>query len=135
MARREDTEGPSKGAAESARRPFRFGVLVHRWSKRQKWITKARQIEALGYSTFLLPDHLEDSPSSYTSMKGLLPTRITPRFLRAALPGARVVSAFRGPSPLAGSPPAASLPFGAWRRMLPRRLLVQASSLRCRRRG
>jgi probable F420-dependent oxidoreductase len=60
MARGEDTEGPSKGVTESARRPFRFGVLVHRWGNREEWITKARQIEAQGYSTFLLPDHLEE---------------------------------------------------------------------------
>lgn len=60
MPLRNNTEGPSEGSARSARRPFRFGVLVHRWGTRREWISKAQRIEALGYSTFLLPDHLEE---------------------------------------------------------------------------
>lgn len=60
MPLRNNTEGPSEGNARSARRPFRFGVLVHRWGTRREWISKAQRIEALGYSTFLLPDHLEE---------------------------------------------------------------------------
>lgn len=39
-------------------RPFRFGVSVHGSKSRTKWRDLARQAEALGYSTVLLPDHL-----------------------------------------------------------------------------
>jgi probable F420-dependent oxidoreductase len=40
-------------------RPFRFGVLMHNWGTRQEWIDKARRIEAQGFSTLLVPDHLD----------------------------------------------------------------------------
>src|SRR5262245_50700944 len=40
-------------------RPFRFGVLVHNTGSQQTWVAKARRIEGLGYSTCLLPDHLD----------------------------------------------------------------------------
>jgi probable F420-dependent oxidoreductase len=40
-------------------RPFRFGVLIHNAGSKQQWIDKAQRIEALGYSTFLVPDHLD----------------------------------------------------------------------------
>lgn len=39
-------------------RPFRFGVSVHINKPREEWIGVARQVEALGYSTLLVPDHL-----------------------------------------------------------------------------
>lgn len=38
--------------------PFRFGVMAHRWESHEEWRAKARRIEAQGYSTFLVPDHL-----------------------------------------------------------------------------
>jgi probable F420-dependent oxidoreductase len=41
-------------------RPFRFGVSVRRAVSRADWQDKARRAEALGYSTFLTPDHLVD---------------------------------------------------------------------------
>jgi probable F420-dependent oxidoreductase len=40
-------------------RPFRFGVLIHTAGSQQQWIDKAQRIEGLGYSTFLVPDHLD----------------------------------------------------------------------------
>ena len=40
-------------------RPFRFGVLIHNAGSKQQWIDKAQRIEVLGYSTFLVPDHLD----------------------------------------------------------------------------
>jgi probable F420-dependent oxidoreductase len=40
-------------------RPFRFGVILYSSGAKQAWIDKARRIEGLGYSTFLLPDHLD----------------------------------------------------------------------------
>ena len=44
-------------------RPFRFGVSVHGSKSRAEWIGIARQAEALGYSTLLMPDHLGDQLS------------------------------------------------------------------------
>jgi len=39
--------------------PFRFGVMVHSSGARQVMTDTARRVETLGYSTFLLPDHLD----------------------------------------------------------------------------
>jgi probable F420-dependent oxidoreductase len=47
----------------SEQRPFRFGVSVHGSKSRAEWIGIARQAEALGYSTLLMPDHLGDQLS------------------------------------------------------------------------
>lgn len=44
----------------STRRAFRFGMLAARNVTRQAWQEKARQIEAAGFSTILLTDHLGD---------------------------------------------------------------------------
>jgi probable F420-dependent oxidoreductase len=41
-------------------KPFRFGVNVRRARSRSEWTEKARKIEALGYDTFNVPDHLAD---------------------------------------------------------------------------
>jgi len=41
-------------------RPFRFGVIVYQAKSKDEWVAKARRAENLGYSTFLVPDHLED---------------------------------------------------------------------------
>jgi probable F420-dependent oxidoreductase len=40
--------------------PFRFGVSVRRAESRADWREKARRAEALGYTVFLVPDHLAD---------------------------------------------------------------------------
>jgi probable F420-dependent oxidoreductase len=42
--------------------PFRFGVNVYEANTRDKWITKAQHIEALGYDTFFVADHLGTFP-------------------------------------------------------------------------
>ena len=39
--------------------PFRFGVMMHSGGSYQDLADKARRAEALGYGTFLLPDHLD----------------------------------------------------------------------------
>lgn len=39
-------------------RPFRFGVQGRGAASRAEWVDKARRAEALGYATFLVPDHL-----------------------------------------------------------------------------
>ena len=39
-------------------KPFRFGVNVRDARSRAEWQEKARRVEALGYSVFLVPDHL-----------------------------------------------------------------------------
>jgi probable F420-dependent oxidoreductase len=44
-------------------RPFRFGVSIHGSKSRAELRDIARQAEALGYSTLLLPDHLGDQLS------------------------------------------------------------------------
>ncbi len=44
-------------------RPFRFGVSVHGNKSRKEWIDLARQVEDLGYSTLLIPDHLGEQLS------------------------------------------------------------------------
>ncbi len=41
-------------------KPFRFGVNLRGASSRAKWRDTARQVEDLGFSTLLLPDHLTD---------------------------------------------------------------------------
>ncbi len=41
-------------------KPFRFGVNVWNAKSRTDWVEKARKIEALGYATLTLPDHLTD---------------------------------------------------------------------------
>src|SRR4051812_12830582 len=41
-------------------RPFRFGANVRAADSRATWIEKARRLEALGYSTLLVPDHLSE---------------------------------------------------------------------------
>jgi probable F420-dependent oxidoreductase len=39
-------------------KPFRFGVNVWGAASRSEWMAKARRVEALGYSTLTVPDHL-----------------------------------------------------------------------------
>jgi len=41
-------------------KPFRFGVGARGAATRTEWVEKARKVEALGYSTLTLPDHLVD---------------------------------------------------------------------------
>lgn len=41
-------------------KPFRFGANARTAGSRVDWAEKARNVEALGYSTMLIPDHLVD---------------------------------------------------------------------------
>jgi probable F420-dependent oxidoreductase len=41
-------------------RPFRFGVNLRAADSRAGWAEKARKVEALGFSTLLVPDHLAE---------------------------------------------------------------------------
>jgi len=41
-------------------RPFRFGVSIWHAQSRAEFVEKARKVEALGYDTLTLPDHLTD---------------------------------------------------------------------------
>jgi probable F420-dependent oxidoreductase len=41
-----------------ARHPFRFGVVAAQAQSAEQWISMARRAEALGFSTFLIPDTL-----------------------------------------------------------------------------
>ncbi len=47
----------------SKHRSFRFGVSVHGVRSRKEWTELARQVEDLGYSTLLIPDHLGEQLS------------------------------------------------------------------------
>jgi len=38
--------------------PFRFGISASRASSGEEWLALARRAEALGYDSFLMPDHL-----------------------------------------------------------------------------
>ncbi len=49
-------------------RTFRFGVEEHRAPDAKKWREKARLVEALGYSTLLLPDHFGDQFSPIAAL-------------------------------------------------------------------
>jgi probable F420-dependent oxidoreductase len=49
-----DTEGQARYKG------FRFGVSARGGQSRSEWIEKARKIEALGYDTLTVPDHLAD---------------------------------------------------------------------------
>jgi probable F420-dependent oxidoreductase len=42
--------------------PFRFGVNVYEAATRDEWIAKAQHIEALGYDTLFVADHLHTFP-------------------------------------------------------------------------
>ena len=43
--------------------PFRFGVVAPQLRSADKWVAKARRVEALGYSTLLLPDTIGPIPT------------------------------------------------------------------------
>ena len=43
-------------------RPFRFGVLCEQMDTQHAWVTKARQIEDVGYNTLLIRDHFISEP-------------------------------------------------------------------------
>lgn len=47
----------------SKQQPFRFGVSIHGGRSRAEWIELARQVEDLGYSALLMPDHLGEQLS------------------------------------------------------------------------
>ncbi|MFZ0217596.1 MAG: TIGR03621 family F420-dependent LLM class oxidoreductase [Candidatus Dormiibacterota bacterium] len=47
---------------ERPARPFRFGVMAEQTTTRHELLETARQVEALGYSTFLLRDHFIAEP-------------------------------------------------------------------------
>ncbi len=43
-------------------RPFRFGIICEQMQSSEEWITKARQAEDYGYTTFLIRDHFIREP-------------------------------------------------------------------------
>lgn len=46
--------------ASTPAKPFRFGVSIRYADSRAAWAEKARKVEALGYATLTVPDHLAD---------------------------------------------------------------------------
>ena len=47
---------------------FRFGVLMHDWGTRQEWTDKARRIEAQGFGSLLVPDHLDGQFAAFPAL-------------------------------------------------------------------
>jgi probable F420-dependent oxidoreductase len=52
----------------AAERPFRFGVVSGRAESGQAWIETARRVEAMGYSTLLVPDTLAQTLSPFPAL-------------------------------------------------------------------
>jgi probable F420-dependent oxidoreductase len=48
--------------------PFRFGVNARAAVSAPDWFALARKVEALGYSTLNLPDHLTDRPAPFPAL-------------------------------------------------------------------
>lgn len=53
----------STGDRVTSRRPFRFGVVAAQVPSAEAWVTTARRVETLGYSTLLTPDTLGPTPA------------------------------------------------------------------------
>lgn len=49
-------------------RPFRFGVVVENAQSRTEWKDKAKKAEDFGYSTLLVPDHIEKDIAPITAL-------------------------------------------------------------------
>jgi alkanesulfonate monooxygenase SsuD/methylene tetrahydromethanopterin reductase-like flavin-dependent oxidoreductase (luciferase family) len=52
----------------SAPKPFRFGVNTWAAGASREWVDKARRIEAVGYTTLVMPDHLADTLSPFSAL-------------------------------------------------------------------
>ena len=52
----------------SGKRPFRFGVIAAQARSGPEWIASARRAEALGYSTFLMPDTMTATLSPFSAL-------------------------------------------------------------------
>lgn len=66
-------------------KPFRFGVVGISAGSRQEWAEKARRAEALGFSTFLIWDHLSDQlaplPALLAAAEATTSLRVAPLVL------------------------------------------------------
>jgi probable F420-dependent oxidoreductase len=51
-----------------APRPFRFGVVAGGARSGAAWVAQARRIEALGYSTLMIPDALPYTPAPFSAL-------------------------------------------------------------------
>ena len=49
-------------------RPFRFAAELHAPLPDRSWADSARELEALGYSTLFVPDHLHSPMGPLTAM-------------------------------------------------------------------
>jgi len=52
----------------TAARAFRFGVVAAQAQSGADWISKARRIESLGYSTMVMPDVLDHVPAAFPAL-------------------------------------------------------------------
>ena len=62
-------------------RPFRFAVAAHAVTSAERWRDLARRVEALGYATLILPDHLNPQ---LAPIPGLLAAALHTTTLRVA---------------------------------------------------
>jgi probable F420-dependent oxidoreductase len=49
-------------------RPFRFGVVAAFARSGEEWVAKARRVEALGYSTLVIPDNLQHTLAPFPAL-------------------------------------------------------------------
>ncbi len=63
----------------SAQHPFRFGVVMGQARSAREWVAKARKIEALGFSTVLMPDTLGQTWSPFPALAALATATTTIR--------------------------------------------------------
>ena len=50
----------SDNRSAATTRPFRFGAQLPKATAAKEWVTTARELEDLGYSTLFMPDHFDD---------------------------------------------------------------------------
>ena len=62
-----------------AQKKFRFAVQNSRGASRDDWMTKARRVEELGYSTLFIPDHFDDQLAPSPAMMCALDATTTLR--------------------------------------------------------
>ncbi|HZO75397.1 MAG TPA: LLM class flavin-dependent oxidoreductase [Ktedonobacteraceae bacterium] len=53
-------------------KPFRFAVSAHKAASKDEWVAKARRIEQLGYSTLIIPDHLDHLIEQFAPLPALM---------------------------------------------------------------
>jgi probable F420-dependent oxidoreductase len=66
-------------------KPFRFGVMGVSAHSRKAWVAKAQRAEALGFSTFLVSDHLNDQLAPLPALLAVADATATLRIATSVL--------------------------------------------------